>query len=154
MIFTRSLNPKSSSPFTSHSVTLPSAPITSGLKVTSMFHSFWFSGKFYVLIYRFIFLQFSPVVSGNSKIPSSTGSCVLLTITRSGHPVKIRWSVCILRSQRNLFVSFSRWDFGLCIYHFYIWLNLNSLHNSMWITLHGLAAFAYHVVDRFVSVII
>ena len=41
----------------------------------------------------------------------------------------------ILKSQRILCVSFSRIDSQLCIYHLFVWLNLNFLHNSQWITL-------------------
>ena len=59
---------------------------------------------------------------------------LLLTITRTGCLAKIRWSVCISKSQRGLCVSFSRTSSGLCIYHLFVWLNLNFLHNSQWIT--------------------
>ena len=56
------------------------------------------------------------------------------TITWSGCLAKIRWSVCISKSQRILCVSFSRMDSRLCIYHLFVWSNLNFLHNSQWIT--------------------
>ena len=49
--------------------------------------------------------------------------------------VEIRWSVCITKSQRSLCVSFSRTDSWFCIYHLFVWSNLNFLHNSQWITL-------------------
>ena len=54
----------------------------------------------------------------------------LLTITRSGCLIVIRWSICISKSQRSLCVSFSRKDSGLCIYHLFVWSNFNFLHNS------------------------
>ena len=57
----------------------------------------------------------------------------LFTVTRSGHLVKIRWSICISKSQWSLWVSFSRTDFELCIYHLFVWTNFNFLHNSLWI---------------------
>ena len=60
---------------------------------------------------------------------------LLLTITRFGRLVEIRWSVCISKSQRIFCVSFSWTDSGLCISHFVVWSNLNFLHNSQWITL-------------------
>ena len=60
---------------------------------------------------------------------------LLLIIIRSGHLAEIKWSVCMSKSQRSLCVSFSRTDFGLCIYHLFVWSNLNFLHNSQWITL-------------------
>ena len=54
----------------------------------------------------------------------------LLTITRSDHLAEIGWSVYISKSQRSLCVSFSRADSWLSIYHSFIWLNFNFLHNS------------------------
>ena len=54
----------------------------------------------------------------------------LLTITKSVFLVGIRWSVCISKSQKMLYLSFSRTDSGLCI----LWLNFNVLQNSPWIT--------------------
>ena len=48
---------------------------------------------------------------------------------------EIMWSVCISKSQKSLCVSFSRTDFGLCIYYLFEWSNFNFLHNSQWITL-------------------
>ena len=39
---------------------------------------------------------------------------------------KSHWSFC---------VSFSRTGAGLCIYHLFVWSNLNFLHISQWITL-------------------
>ena len=41
----------------------------------------------------------------------------------------------ISKSQRSLYLSFSRTDAGLCIYHLFVWSNLNVLHNYQWITL-------------------
>ena len=38
---------------------------------------------------------------------------------------KSHWSLC---------VSFSRTDAGLCIYHLFVWSNLNFLRISLWIT--------------------
>ena len=62
-----------------------------------------------------------------------------LNITRSGRLAEIKWSVCISKSQRTLCVLFSRTDSGLCIYHLFIWPNLNFLHNSQLITLSTLS---------------
>ena len=39
------------------------------------------------------------------------------------------------KSFRSLFVSFSRTGAGLCIYHLFVWSNLNFLHISQCITL-------------------
>ena len=59
---------------------------------------------------------------------------VFLTITRSRGLAEIKWSVCILKSQRSLCVSFSWTDSCLCTYHLFVWSNLNFLHNSKWNT--------------------
>ena len=56
-----------------------------------------------------------------------------LIITMSARLAEIRWFVCISKSQRTLCVSFFWTDSGLCIYHLFIWSNLNFLHNSQWI---------------------
>ena len=54
-------------------------------------------------------------------------SFFLLIIIRSGLLSGLRWSVCMLKSHRSLWVPFSRTGAGLCIYHF------NFLHISQWI---------------------
>ena len=61
----------------------------------------------------------------------------LLIIIRSGLLAEIRWSVYIyiLKSHRSLCVLISRTGAGLCIYHLFVWSNLNFLHISQWITL-------------------
>ena len=55
------------------------------------------------------------------------------TISKSGHLAEIRF-VCILKSHRISCVSLSGMDFGSCIYHLFVWSNLNFLHYSQWIT--------------------
>ena len=45
------------------------------------------------------------------------------------------WSVSTSKSHRSLRVSFSRTGAGLCIYHLFVWSNLNFLHISQWIIL-------------------
>ena len=49
---------------------------------------------------------------------------------RSGLLAGIRWSVCMLKSHRSLCVAFSWTGAGLCIYHLFVWSNLNFLHIS------------------------
>ena len=103
----RPLISKSFSPFTNPLVTVPRAPITIGITVTSMFHSFFkFPCKFEVLI-LFAFIQFYSVVSRDSINRNSAGSLFLifffsfffffffLIIIRSGRLAEIRWFVCI-----------------------------------------------------------
>ena len=72
----------------------------------------------------------------------------------------IRWSVCMLMSHRSLCESFSRTGAGLCIYLSFVWSNWKVLQISLWITLptqscldlYSYAAFAYYMIDHFVSV--
>ena len=88
----------------------------------------------------------------------------LLLIIRSGLLDDMKWSVCISKSHRSLYVSFSTRDAILCIYHLLAWSNLNFLHISQWITLptqsclvlylfllRNYAAFAYNVIYSFIS---
>ena len=58
-----------------------------------------------------------------------------IIIIRSSRLAEIKWSVCISKSHWSLSVSFFRTDSGLCIYHLFVWSNINFLHNSQWITL-------------------
>ena len=86
----------------------------------------------------------------------------LLIIIRTGLLVTIRWSVCM--SHRSLCVSFSRTDTGLCKYHSLLWSNLNFLQylpvdhlahpvlSTLIFFLGKFAAFAYYMIDGFVSI--
>ena len=68
MVSTRPPTSKSSSPFSNRLVTVPNAPITIGIIVTCMFHSFFqFPSKVEVLILLFTFFQFYSVVTRDSK---------------------------------------------------------------------------------------
>ena len=91
---------------------------------------FQFPSKVQVLIVLFTFFQFYSVISRESKVHNSSGSLFflffLLIITRSGRLAEIRSSVCISKYQMSLCVSFSKTDFGLCIYHLFVWSNLHS----------------------------
>ena len=76
------------------------------------------------------------MVSRDSKVDYFANSLfLLLIIIMSGLLAEIRWSVCISKSHRSLCVSFSRTGTGLCIYHLFVWSNLNFLHISQCITL-------------------
>ena len=100
-----------------------------------MLHSFFqFSSKANVLISLFTFFQFYSVVCRDSKV-DNLADFLFFIIIRSGLRAEIRWSVCISKSHRSLWVSFSRTGAGLCIYHLLVWLNLNFLYISQWTTL-------------------
>ena len=125
---------KSSSPFNNSSVTVPRAPITIDITVTFIFYIFFqFPSKVEALILLFAFFQFYSVTAKLTILPVL--SFLLLIIVRSGHRVEIMLSVCVSKSQWNLCLSFSRADSELCIYHLFVWANLNILHSSQWITL-------------------
>ena len=75
MVSTRPLISKSSRPFNNPSMTLLRAPITIGINVIFMFHSFFqFPCKVEVLILLFTFFQFYSVVSRDSKIDNFASS--------------------------------------------------------------------------------
>ena len=141
MVSTRLPTSKSSSPFSNPLVIVP---ITIGIIVTCMFHSFFqFPSKVEVLILLFTFFQFYSVVIRDSKIDNFaiflfffSFFFFLLIIIRFGLLAEIRWSVSMSKSHRSFCVLFSRTGTGLCIYHFFfISSNLNFLHISQWITL-------------------
>ena len=119
MVFTWPPTSKSSSPFDNPLVTVPKAPITIGITVTFMFHSFFqFSSKVEVFILLFTFFQFYSVVNRVNKVDNFANSLflllllLLLIIIRSGLLAGISWSVCMLKSHRSLYVSFSRTSAG------------------------------------------
>ena len=92
MVSTRPPTSKSSSPFSYPLVTVPNAPITIGIIVTFMFHSFFqFPRKIEVLILLSTFFQFYSVVNWDSKVDSFANSLfLLLIIIRSGLLAEIR----------------------------------------------------------------
>ena len=127
---------KSSSPFSNPLVTVPNAPITIGIIVTCMFHSF-FNSLARSMYLSFFSHSFSFILwsTGTAKSTILQVHIFLLVIIKSGVLAEIRWSVCMLKSHRSLCVSFSRTGAGLCIYDLFVWSNLNFLHISQWIIL-------------------
>ena len=91
-------------------MTAPKAPITIGIIVTFMFHSFYqFPSKVQVLILLFIFFQFYSEISRDSEVLNSASSLLLLLIIiKSGPLAEIRGSVCMFKSHRNLCLTL--WD--------------------------------------------
>ena len=136
MVSTRPPTSKSSSPFSNPLVTVPNAPITIGIIVTCMFHSFFNSlaRSRYLSLFSHSF-SFTLWSAGTAKSTILQVLFFLLIIIKSGLLAGIRWSVCMLKSHRSLCEAFSRTGAQLCIYHLLEWSNLNFLHISQWITL-------------------
>ena len=98
-----------------------------------MFHSFFqFSIKVKVIISVFAFFHFYSMISRTAK--STIQQVLFFTLPMSGHLDETRWFVCISKSRRILFVSFSRVDSGLGKYNLFVWSNLNHLQNAQLIT--------------------
>ena len=124
MVSTRPPTSKSSSPFSNPLVTVPNAPITIGMIITCMFHSFFnslassrylsfFSHSFSFILWsagtaKSIILQ---VLVLSLSLSLSLSSFFFFfffffIIIRSGFLAEIRWSVCISKSHRCLCVFY------------------------------------------------
>ena len=130
-ISTRPLIFMSSSPCTNPLMTVPRAPVHRHFHVPQFFQ---FSGKVNVLIFLFVFFQFYSMVNRDSKVHNSVSFfcfcfCFFIIIN-SGHLAEIKWFASMLKSQRNLCISFSRTDSGSLIYHLFVQSNFSFLHNS------------------------
>ena len=128
MVSTRPPTSKPSSSFNNPLVTVPKAPITVGIIVTFMFHSFFNSlarTKYLSFFsHSFCFTMWS---AGTAKSTILQVLFFLLIIIRSGRLAEIRWSVCMLKSYWSLCVSFSRYYY---YYYHHYWLRV--FHISVW----------------------
>ena len=131
IVSTRPPTFKSSRPFNNLLVIVPKATITTGTIVTFVFHSFFN----FLARPRYLSFILWLAETAKSTILQILFFFFLLIIMRSGLFAWIRWSVCMSKSHRSLYVSFSRTDAGLRIYHLFVWSNLNFLHISQWIPL-------------------
>ena len=125
----------SSSVFSKHLWVVPNLPIRINI-IIFMFHGFNSSqeGSNYLIIisFSFIFTLWSV-----GTIKSTKWHILLIPVvinTRSGLLTGTGWFDCISKSRWNLWASFSRTYFVLCIYHVLVWSNFNLFHNSQWIT--------------------
>ena len=129
MVFTRPLISKSSSPLTNPLVIVPRALISIGITVTFMFHSFFqIPSKVHLFIFLFAFLSVLLCDQPGQQSPQfGKFSCFLLLLLTISI-FEIKWSIFISKSQRSFYVSFSRINSELCIYHLFVWWNF--LHDS------------------------
>ena len=98
----------------------------------------------FLLSFSFSFLSAGTV---KSTIRQFFFFCFYFAITKSSRLAEIRWSDCISKSQRILWVSFSKTDSDLCIFHLFVRSNLNFLHNSPLIILPTLSCLVYSLFD-------
>ena len=129
MVSTRPPTSKSSNSFINPLVTVTKAPITIDTIVTFMFHNFFSSlarSRYLSFISRsFSFILWSTGTAKSTILQIlSFFLSLLLVIMRSGLLAEI-----MLKSHRNLCVSFSRTAAGLCVYHLFVCSNLNFLHS-------------------------
>ena len=109
------------SPFSNPLFTVPNAPITIGIIVTCMFHSFFNS------LARSRYLSFFSRSFSFNLCSAGTAKLTILQVlffwglflglvfwSRLGDP-------CVYQSHRSLYVLFSRTGAGLCIYHLFVW---------------------------------
>ena len=98
---------------------VPSAPIITGITFKFIFNSFFSSiaNSWYFCIFSFSFS--STLVSyGTAKSIIWHFLPFFSTMIISGRLASITWSVCIEKSHRILYTSFSRTACGSCSYHF------------------------------------
>ena len=134
MISPRPSTSKSSWHFNNPLATVPKTPITIGIFVTFMLHSFFNSlaRSRYLSLFSY---SFTFVLWSAGKAKSIFLKIFVFCWLWSGLLAEMRWSVCISKCHKSLCVSFSWTVAGLCIYHLFLWSNLNFLHISQWITL-------------------
>ena len=135
MVSTRPPTSKSTSPFSNPLVSVPNKPITIGIIVTCMFHSFFNS------LARSRYLSFFSHSSSFILWSAETAKSTILQVLffcwlLLGLVFWLRLvDACMSKSHRSLCVLFSRTAAGLCIYHLLVWSNFNFLRISQWITL-------------------
>ena len=133
MVSTRPPTSKSSSPFSNPLVTVPNSPITIGIIVTCMFHSF-FSSLARSRYLSFFSHSFSFILWSAETAKSTILQVLfffLLIIIKSGLLARIRWSVCILKSHRSLCESLSRTG----AYYYYLLIRVFHISVS-WLSFH------------------
>ena len=135
MVSTRLRTSKSFSPFNNPLVTVPIAPIITGIIVTFIFHSFFSvleqgQGTFPLFHILSVLFCGQPGQQSPQFCKFSFFCWLLLSLVfwpRLGDP-------CVCQSPIGVYVLFSRTGAGLCIYHLLVCSNFNFLHISQWIT--------------------
>ena len=93
--------------------TVPHASTTIGITINLMFHSLFQSlAKSRYLCIFFAFFYFHSLFCWNDKTHETANSLFLIITSKSGLLTRIRWFIYISKSQRILFISFSKTDSG------------------------------------------
>ena len=116
MVSTRPPTSKSSSPFNNPLFTVPKAPITIGIIVNCMFHSFFHSlaRSWYLSVFShsFIFIQWS---AGTANLTILKILCFLLIIIRSGLFPRLD-DPCVCQSPIGVYVCYFLGQVLVCAY--------------------------------------
>ena len=140
MVSTRPLISKSC---TNPLVIVPKAPITIGITVSFVFHSFFSSlARSWYLSFFWLSFNFTLWSAGTAKFTIRQVFFLLFLFfywLSLGLVVRPRFG--------DLFVSqnpFSLTDSGLYIYHLFVWSNFNFLHISLWINLSTQSSLVFY----------
>ena len=134
MVSTRPPTSNSSSPFSNPLVTVPNAPITIDIIVTSMFHSFFNSlarsRYLSVFSHSFSFILWS-AGTAKSTILQILFIIIIIIIIRSGLLAEIRWFMCMSKS--HYYYYYSIFGFTSClIQSFTVSLPKNKRERGSW----------------------
>ena len=133
MVSTRPSTSESSRPFNNPLLTEPKAPITIGIIITFMFHSFFFnsiarSRYLSLFSHSFNFILWSAGTAKTTILQVLFFFFLLITI-RSGLLADIRWSVCISKFHRSWCVPLLLLLLLLLLLFSFKWVSYNSSQN-------------------------
>ena len=107
----------SSSPLSRPLGTIPSTPVTTVISITLRFYCFLScqakSKNLFLILFSLIFTLES---TGMAKSTIQQVLFFMLIIIRPDLLVGISWSVCISKSERIFYISFSKMNSDLCMY--------------------------------------
>ena len=104
----------------------PSAPSPIGITITFMFHSFLVFSQNLGIYLSFRFLLFLLCWDGKFTIKQFLFiNLFIFVITKFARLAEIRWSVWISKSQKNLYVLFTRTNYWFYTFHFFVWSNFS-----------------------------
>ena len=145
MFSSRPFISKSSSPCMNPFVTVPRAPITIGIILTFMFLIFkdFLTRSWYLSFFSLCF-NFTLWSAGTAM--STIRQVLFFLLIIMGLVVWLRLGDPFVYQNpyRSFCVSFSWTDSGFCIYHLFVWSNVNFLHNFHWINYYYYHYYYYY----------